>query len=217
MFRFAGRWEWTAAAEIAMVPAANDRTTAADSGSEAERGSTRGPSTGETIGGIRMRPALLACSAVMCCCAVLAWQPAQASAGRGRLDRTERRVIRIINRIRARHGLRRLHASRSLSRAANQHSGDMLRRNYIGHASSDGTSMGSRVRRYTGARWIGEAIAVVSGHATARRTVRMWMHSPPHRAVLLSGSAHRIGLGKRRGMLYGARRSVFTADFASGG
>ena len=164
-----------------------------------------------------MRPALLACSAVICCCAVLAWQPAQASADRARLDRVERRVVRIINRIRARHGLRRLKASRSLSRAATEHSSDMLRRNFIGHASSDGTSMGQRVRRYTGAHWIGETIAVVSGRATARLAVRLWMHSPPHRAVLLSASAHRIGVGKRRGRLGGARDSVFTADFASGG
>jgi uncharacterized protein YkwD len=164
-----------------------------------------------------MRPALLACSAVICCCAVLAWQPAHASAGKARLDRTERRVVRIINRIRARHGLRRLHASRALSRAANAHSGDMLSRNYIGHASSDGTSMAARVHRYTGARWLGEAIAVVAGHATARRTVSLWMHSPPHRAVLLSASARRIGIGKRRGRLGGAPRSVFTADLASGG
>ena len=37
----------------------------------------------------------------------------------------------------------------------------MLRRDYIGHPSSDGTSMASRVHRYTGARWLGEAIAVV--------------------------------------------------------
>ena len=31
------------------------------------------------------------------------------------------------------------------------------------------------------------------------RAVRMWMHSPPHRAVLLSPSGRRIGVGKRRG------------------
>jgi uncharacterized protein YkwD len=164
-----------------------------------------------------MRTALLACSAVTCCCAVLAWQPAQANADRARLDRVERRVIRIINRIRARHGLRRLRPSRSLSRAATAHSSDMLRRNFIGHASSDGTSMGRRVRRYTRARWVGETIAWASGRATARGTVGMWMNSPPHRAVLLSGAPHRIGVGKRRGRLGGARVSLFTADLASGG
>jgi len=163
-----------------------------------------------------MRSALLACSAVICCCAVCAWQPAQASANRARLDRVERRVVRIINRIRAHHGLRRLKASRSLSRAASGHSTDMLSRNFIGHASSDGTSMGQRVRRYTGAHWIGETIAVVSGHGTARRAVRLWMHSPPHRAVILDGGFRRIGLGVASGSPAGeAAAATVTADFGA--
>ena len=164
-----------------------------------------------------MRTALLACSAVTCCCAVLALQPAQATADRARLDRAERKVVRIINRIRARHGLRRVRASRSLSRAAAEHSSDMLRRNFLGHSSSDGTSMGQRVRRYTSARWVGESIAAVSGRGTARRAVRLWMHSPPHRAVLLSRSGRRIGVGRGRGWLGGAPLTVFTVDLASGG
>ena len=166
-----------------------------------------------------MRTALLACSVVICCCAVLAWQPAKASAaGAGCLDRGERKVIRIVNRIRARHGLRRLRASRSLARAATKHTGDMLARDFLSHASSDGTAMPDRVRRYAGAkRWIGENIAAVPGRATARKAVRMWMNSPPHRAVLLSPSGRRIGVGKRRGKLGSARRAVFTADLASRG
>ena len=164
-----------------------------------------------------MRTTLLACGVVICCCAVLAWQPARATAARGNLDRTERKVIRIVNRIRARHGLRRLRASRRLARAASVHSGDMLARDFLSHASSDGTGMAQRVRRYTRANWIGENIAALSGRATARRTVRMWMQSPPHRAVLMSASGRRIGVGKRRGRLGSARRAVFTADLASRG
>jgi len=166
-----------------------------------------------------MRTALLACGVVICCCAVLAWQPAKASAnGAGNLDRAERKVIRIVNRIRARRGLRRLKASRRLAVAATHHTGDMLARDFLSHASSDGTAMAQRVRRYTGTkRWIGENIAVVQGRATARKAVRMWMKSPPHRAVLLSPSGGRIGVGKRRGTLGSARRAVFTADLASRG
>ena len=163
-----------------------------------------------------MRTTLLACGVVVCCCAALAWQPARASADRGRLDRAERKVIRIVNRIRARHGLRRLTASRPLAVAATDHTGDMLRRDFLSHSSSDGTAMVQRVRRYTGAkRWVGENIAAVSGRATARKAVRMWMRSPPHRAVLLSPSGRRIGVGKRRGKLGSVRRAVFTADLAS--
>jgi uncharacterized protein YkwD len=165
-----------------------------------------------------MRTTLLLCGVVICCCAALAWQPAKASAERGDLDRTERKVIRIVNRVRARHGLRRLRPNHRLTVAASTHTGDMLRRDFLSHASSDGTDMGARVRRYTGTkRWIGENIVAMSGRATARKAVRMWMHSPPHRAVLLSPAGRRIGIGKRRGKLGSARRAVFTADLTSTG
>ena len=165
-----------------------------------------------------MRTTLLFCGVVICCCAALAWQPAKATADRGHLDRTERKVIRIVNRIRARHGLRRLRPNRRLAVAASTHTGDMLRRDFLSHASSDGTNMSSRVRRYTGTkRWIGESIVAMSGRGTARKAVRLWMHSPPHRAVLLSPSGRRIGVGKRRGKLGSARRAVFTADLTSTG
>ena len=164
-----------------------------------------------------MRTALLACSAVICCCAVLAWQPGAAHAKSTKLDRTERRVVKLVNRIRARHGLRRLKASRTLAHAASDHSGDMLRADYLSHNSSDGTPMATRVRRYTGARWVGENIAVTTSRrrGLARRVVRMWMASPPHRAVLLSPKSRRIGVGRERGRLGGAAYSVFTVDFAS--
>jgi uncharacterized protein YkwD len=163
-----------------------------------------------------MRTALLACGAVICCSVVLAWQPGAAHAKHSGLDGTERKVVKLVNRIRARHGLRRLHACAALARAANDHTGDILRTDILSHASSDGTPMATRVRRYTGADWVGENIATVTRKGgTARKVVRMWMASPPHRAVLLSPSGRRIGVGKRAGMLGSARLAVFTADLAS--
>jgi uncharacterized protein YkwD len=163
-----------------------------------------------------MRTALLACGAVFCCCAVLAWHPGAAQAKSAGLDRTERKVVKLVNRIRARHGLRRLRPSRTLAHAASDHTGDMLRADYLSHCSSDGTPMATRVRRYTGARWVGENIAITSRRrGVARQVVRMWMASPPHRAVLLSPKSRRIGVGRQRGLLGSAPRSVFTVDFAS--
>jgi uncharacterized protein YkwD len=163
-----------------------------------------------------MRTALLACGAVFCCCGVLAWHPGAAQAKSAGLDGTERKVVELVNRIRARHGLRRLRASRTLAHAASDHTGDMLRADYLSHCSSDGTPMATRVRRYTGARWVGENIAITSRRrGVARQVVRMWMASPPHRAVLLSPQSRRIGVGRERGLLRGAARSVFTVDFAS--
>jgi uncharacterized protein YkwD len=163
-----------------------------------------------------MRTALLVCSAVICCCAVLAWQPGAAHAKNAGLDRVERKVVRLVNRIRTHHGLRKLRASRTLAHAASDHTGDMLRADYLSHDSKDGTPMATRVRRYTGARWVGENIAVTSRRrGVARRVVRMWMASPSHRAVLLSPKSRRIGVGRQRGRLGGAAYSVFTVDFAS--
>lgn len=163
-----------------------------------------------------MRTALLACSAVICCCAVLAWQPGAAHAKNAGLDRTERKVVKLVNRIRSHHGLRKLRASRTLAHAASDHTGDMLSADYLSHDSRDGTSMATRVRRYTGARWVGENIAVTScRRGVARRVVRMWMASPSHRAVLLSPKSRRIGVGRERGRLGTAAYSVFTVDFAS--
>ena len=164
-----------------------------------------------------MRTALLACSAVICCCAVLAWQPGAAHAKNAGLDGTERKVVKLVNRIRAHHGLRKLRASRTLAHAASDHTGDMLRADYLSHDSRDGTPMATRVRRYTGARWVGENIAVTTSRrrGLARRVVRMWMASPPHRAVLLSPKSRRIGVGRERGRLGSVAYSVFTVDFAS--
>jgi uncharacterized protein YkwD len=163
-----------------------------------------------------MRTALLACSAVICCCVVLAWQPGAAHANNAGLDRVERKVVRLVNRIRSHHGLRRLRASRTLAHAASDHTGDMLRADYLSHDSRDGTPMATRVRRYTGARWVGENIAVTSRRrGVARRVVRMWMASPSHRAVLLCPKSRRIGVGRERGRLGSVAYSVFTVDFAS--
>jgi uncharacterized protein YkwD len=163
-----------------------------------------------------MRTALLFCSAVICCCAVLAWQPGAAHAKNAGLNGTERKVVKLVNRIRARHGLRKLKASRALARAANDHTGEILRTDVVSHCSPDGTPMATRVRRYVGADWVGENIATVTRKSSAaRKVVRMWMASPGHRAVLLSPNGRRIGVAKRAGRLGAMRAAVFTADLAS--
>ena len=72
------------------------------------------------------------------------------------------------------------------------------------------------MRRYTDARALGETLAALGQRRGGAATVvRMWMESPPHRAVLLGSGFHRIGLARRWGTLGGSRRSVVTADFAS--
>ena len=163
-----------------------------------------------------MRTALLAGGAVLCCCAAMAVQPAGLQAKGAGLNRAERKVVKLVNGIRASHGLRRLRTSRALTRAAGRHTGDILRSDIFSHSSSDGTPMAARLRGYTGAAWVGEDIAWVSRRrGVARAVVRMWMASPGHRAVLLAPAARRIGVGERWGRLGSAKCAVFTADLAS--
>ena len=163
-----------------------------------------------------MRTALLACSAVICCCAVLAWQPGAAHAKNAGLDRAERKVVRLVNRIRTHHGLRKLKASRTLAHAASDHTGDMLRADYLSHDSRDGTPMATRVRRYTALA--GSARTSRSRRAAAasrgascgcgwprRATARCCCR---RRAAASASAASAAGSG-------GAAYSVFTVDFAS--
>ena len=127
----------------------------------------------------------------------------------------EHRVIRLVNAVRVRHGLPRLLTSRRLSRAARAHSADMALRRFFAHESSDGTPMSRRVRRYFPARRVGETLAVVRGsRVPAGRVVRMWLVSPPHRAIVLDRSFRRMGVGGRRGAHGSGPATLVTADFA---
>jgi uncharacterized protein YkwD len=141
---------------------------------------------------------------------VLSFAAAAPAAQAGpRIDRGERSVIRAINRARASHGLRGLLAGRRLARAADAHSRHMLRADFFSHGA-----FSQRVRRYVRYRRIGETIAMTS-RCSARTAVRMWLNSPSHRAVLLSGRYRRVGVGRRLGRLGSSRACMFTADFAS--
>ena len=72
----------------------------------------------------------------------------------------------------------------------------MIRRNFLDHTSSDGTSFGNRLNRYTAAAQMGENIGYLQGSANAApRIVSMWMHSAGHRAMILAGL---VPEGRRR-------------------
>ena len=158
-----------------------------------------------------MRPVALLLCTLSVTLMYAAAAPAAQAAG-PRLGPGERTMVRSINRIRARHGLPRLIHTRGLSRAADRHSRAMLARDFFAHGS-----MVRRVRRYGHFRRVGENLAMVPrcGRRGARRTVRMWMASAPHRANILARGFRRIGVGARAGRLGATRACVVTADFAS--
>jgi uncharacterized protein YkwD len=131
------------------------------------------------------------------CLAMTVLVPAEAAAaGKGRA--AERALVDAVNDARQRHGLRLLRQSKPLARSAGRVARKLMRRNSFPHTSAP-----------AGARSWGEALAAHRGwRARARRTVRGWLRSASHRAVLL-GPFRRIGAGMKRGRMGGRLMTVW--------
>jgi uncharacterized protein YkwD len=117
-----------------------------------------------------------------------------ASASPGKLRSA---LMCLVNHRRAASGLRALKVDRRLQKAATRHARDMVRNHFFDHQRPGGPDLTERLRRagWRGHAW-GENIAYGCGSmGTPRATLRMWMNSPPHRAILLSGTYRSAGLG----------------------
>jgi hypothetical protein len=111
-----------------------------------------------------------------------------------------------VNAIRKAHHLVPLKPNLRLVAAARRQAHDMVRRDYFGHVSPEGSTVEKRVRAagyFRGTRsWqIGETLAWASGDATQADAtqpaliVRQWMASPPHRAIILGRNFREGGAG----------------------
>ena len=149
-------------------------------------------------------------------CAVASARPSAAS-----VPSAAKATVCLVNRVRARRGLRPFRSNGRLALAARRHSRNMVRRRFFSHWSPSGASPLHRIRRtgyLRGARsfLVGENIGWGAGsRATPSAVVSAWMHSPPHRAAILSRRFRSIGLGvalgsPRSGTLAAA---TYTADF----
>jgi uncharacterized protein YkwD len=117
-----------------------------------------------------------------------------ASASPGKLRSA---LLCLVNQKREASGLRALKADRKLQKAATRHARDMVRNHFFAHQRAGGPDLYTRLRRagWHGRAW-GETIAYGCGRmGTPRATLRMWLHSPPHRAILLSSAYRQGGLG----------------------
>lgn len=142
----------------------------------------------------------MALCAVLACGAVLA-VPAPAAA-----HDNPQRMLHALNVVRAQHGLASFHGSASLHRSASAYARWMLRADYFGHLG--------RIRASGRFARLGEALAWHSGRrARVSRTVRRWMHSPPHRALILHPGFRWIGAGMARGRLQGRRATTWVLHF----
>jgi uncharacterized protein YkwD len=134
-----------------------------------------------------------------------------------------RATLCLLNAERTRRALRPLRMNRSLSVAARGHSRAMVAESFFSHTSLDGSTFVERIRRtgyLDGARaWsVGENIAYGSGRlSTPRAIARAWMRSPGHRANILNGRFHEIGLGVARGAPVSgqSRGGTYVTDFGT--
>ena len=112
-----------------------------------------------------------------------------------------------INEIRRAHGLARMRPSYPLFYSAGRYARRMVRSDYFGHLARIPLT-----RRF---RMAGETLAMHHGwRLSPRRTVWQWMGSPSHRAILLSSSFTRLGVGRARGNYGSSRATMWVAHVA---
>jgi uncharacterized protein YkwD len=113
----------------------------------------------------------------------------------------------LVNAAREGAGLGRLTDLRTLDTSAGNKAGDIIRCNSFSHEAC-GRDFLFWFRRggYTDARcwWAGENLAWGTGDLGSPRSIfNAWMHSPPHRANILSGQFDQFGISLRLGGLSG--------------
>jgi len=135
------------------------------------------------------------------------------------LTTKEKLVIQLVNKQRTSRGLAPVRAHVTLVKAARGHSAEMVHRHYFSHNSYNGTAFSSRLIYYGYKRagycsWsAGECIAWGQGLlGTPQAIVSAWMHSPPHRAIILTSRFRDVGVGVHSGSYMGGA-FFFTLDF----
>jgi uncharacterized protein YkwD len=116
-----------------------------------------------------------------------------------------------------------LRESAALDRSARQHSDEMGRLGYFGHASADGTVFWKRIRRYYRANgysyWsVGENLLWSSPSVTAGHALKLWIGSPEHLRNLLTPQWRQIGVSAVHvvgapGVYNGLPVTIITTDF----
>src|SRR5262245_35508442 len=124
--------------------------------------------------------------------------PLQATAGVRDANALEAPLLAKLNATRRAKGLASLRMSTALARAAADHARAMGARGFFSHSSADGTSPGTRIRRYYRGSTVGEALLWRSPDVSAAEAIRMWLASPPHRAILLNRGFRDVGFAAVR-------------------
>ena len=117
-----------------------------------------------------------------------------------------RAMLKKVNDYRRSHGVPKVRFSRTLSGSAHRYSSYMLRHNYFGHASHIHAS-----RRF---HMLGEIIEMHRGLNPGVGTAfRAWLHSPPHRSIILNRQFKLAGAGYASGRFQGRGQTLWTMHF----
>jgi hypothetical protein len=142
-------------------------------------------------------------AAAILACGLLFAVPAGAGA-----DETElpRRMLAAVNEARAHHGLAAFDGAPTLHRSARRYARWMLRADYFGHLGS--------IRASSRFSLLGENLSLHPGSSPrVSATVRRWMHSPPHRGLILHPSLSWLGAGVAHGRLDGRGVTAWVLHF----
>jgi uncharacterized protein YkwD len=134
------------------------------------------------------------------------------------LQQAKQATLCLLNKERTQRGIRKLHDNSRLDLASRRHANDMSRRNYFDHGDFVGRIKAARYLKGARGYTLGENIAWGSyDYATPANIVDGWMHSPGHRANILNGGFHEIGLGIARGAPVGGqeRGGTYVTDFGT--
>lgn len=111
---------------------------------------------------------------------------------RENLNEFENRILTKVNRARARRDLPRVRVFQScVDRYSERWAGHLKRSGKFVHRNQSKILDGCNVR------WVGEAMVRWEA-LTPRNAVRLWMHSRPHRQILLKSRARWAGIGVRK-------------------
>jgi uncharacterized protein YkwD len=142
--------------------------------------------------------------------------PSQAGPGVDAESAMESETLRRLNVIRRAHRLKPLRANTHLRAAALAHARDMLRRRYFSHDGWSHDIASSGYLAGHGSWSVGQNIAWGRYQCGAPQgIVYTWMHSPPHRKVILTARFKDVGIAVLNGapLPVDGPAATYVADF----
>ncbi|GMF32561.1 unnamed protein product [Phytophthora lilii] len=101
-------------------------------------------------------------------------------------------MLAAVKKQRAAQGLSSLCMNKKLQAAAQRHSNDQAKNNFMAHDGSDGSTMSERITQ-AGYKWSAVAENVAAGQVDVDAVMESWMNFPGHRANILGADYTMFG------------------------